>query len=25
MGGCILPLDQALNHIADNGIFWTWT
>lgn len=25
MGGCILPLDQALNHIANNSIFWTWT
>lgn len=25
MGGCILPLDQALEHIANNSIFWTWT
>ena len=25
MGGCVLPLDQALSHIANNGIFWTWT
>jgi hypothetical protein len=25
MAGCILPLDQALNHIANNGIFWSWT
>ena len=25
MGGCVLPLSQALNHIADNSIFWTWT
>jgi hypothetical protein len=25
MGGCVLPLDQALDHIANNSIFWTWT
>jgi hypothetical protein len=25
MGGCVLPLDQALSHIADNSLFWTWT
>ena len=25
MGGLILPLDQALDEIAKNGIFWTWT
>ena len=25
MGGCVLRLDQALSHIANNGIFWTWT
>jgi len=25
MGGCVLPLDQALSHIAENGIFWIWT
>lgn len=25
MGGCVLPLDQALDHIAENAIFWTWT
>ena len=25
MGGCILPLDQALDHIANNSVFWTWT
>lgn len=25
MGGCVLPLDQALDHIASNSIFWTWT
>ena len=25
MGGCVLPLDQALNHVAENSIFWTWT
>ncbi len=25
MGGCVLPLDQALSHIANNSNFWTWT
>ncbi len=25
MGGCALPLDQALDHIVNNSIFWTWT
>lgn len=25
MGGCVLPLDQALDHIATNSLFWTWT
>jgi len=25
MGGCILPLDQALDQIANNSVFWTWT
>jgi len=25
MGGCVLPLDQALDHIATNGVFWIWT
>ena len=25
MGGCVLPLDQALDHIANNGVFWIWT
>lgn len=25
MGGCILPLAQALDHIAGNSLFWTWT
>lgn len=25
MGGCVLPIDQALTHIANNSIFWTWT
>jgi hypothetical protein len=25
MGGCVLPLPQALSHIANNSIFWTWT
>jgi hypothetical protein len=24
MGGCILPLDQALSHVAANSLFWTW-
>ena len=24
-GGIILPLEQALEEIATNGIFWTWT
>jgi hypothetical protein len=25
MGGVILPLDEALEFIANEGIFWTWT
>ena len=25
MGGCILPLDQALGNIASNSTFWTRT
>jgi hypothetical protein len=25
MGGCVMPLDQALGHIANNNLFWTWT
>ena len=25
MGGCALPLDQALTHIANNSLFWTRT
>jgi hypothetical protein len=25
MGGCILPLDQALEHVAINSIFWIWS
>ena len=25
MGGCVQPLDQALNHVANNSLFWTWT
>ena len=25
MGGCIMPIDHALSHVATNGIFWTWT
>ena len=25
MGGCVLPLDPALDHIANNSVFWTWT
>jgi len=25
MGGCVLPLDKALSHIATNSLFWTWT
>lgn len=25
MGGCVRPIDQALNHIANNALFWTWT
>lgn len=25
MGGCVLPLNQALDHTASNSIFWTWT
>ena len=27
MGGCVLPLGQALDHIANANanVFWTWT
>lgn len=25
MGGSVLPLDQALHHIANNAVFWIWT
>jgi len=25
MGGVILPLNEALEFIANEGIFWTWT
>ena len=25
MGDLVLPLDQALDEIAKNEIFWTWT
>ena len=25
MGELVLPLDQALDEIAKNSIFWTWT
>ena len=25
LGGLVLPLDQALDEIAKNEIFWTWT
>jgi hypothetical protein len=25
MGGVVLPLDEALEFIANEGIFWTWT
>ena len=25
MGGLVLPLDRALNRIAENDIFWIWT
>lgn len=25
MGGIIMPLDQALEYIASDGVFWTWT
>lgn len=25
MGGCLLPLDQALNYVANSSLFWTWT
>lgn len=25
MGGCVLPLEQALSHIANSSLFWTWT
>ena len=24
-GGIILPIEQALEEIATNGVFWTWT
>lgn len=25
MGGVVLPLDKALEFIANEGVFWTWT
>ncbi|MEN8750768.1 hypothetical protein [Marivita sp.] len=25
MGGVVLPLNEALEFIANEGIFWTWT
>jgi hypothetical protein len=25
MGGVVLPLDEALDFIANEGVFWTWT
>ena len=25
MGGCVLLLDQALDYIATNEVFWIWT
>jgi hypothetical protein len=25
MGGVFLPLDEALDYIASEGLFWTWT
>jgi hypothetical protein len=25
MGGVVLPLDEALEFIANEGVFWTWT
>jgi hypothetical protein len=25
MGGCVLLIDQALSHVANNSLFWTWT
>jgi hypothetical protein len=25
VGGVLLPLDEALEFIANEGIFWTWT
>ncbi len=25
MGGLVLPLEQALDEIAKNETFWTWT
>ena len=25
MGGLVLPLDEALDAIANTEIFWTWT
>ena len=25
MGGVVLPLDEALEFIANAGVFWTWT
>ena len=25
MGGVVLPLDEALEFIANEGVFWIWT
>lgn len=25
MGGCIMPIDHSLSHVATSSIFWTWT
>ena len=25
MGGLVRPVDEALEHIAENDIFWAWT
>jgi hypothetical protein len=25
MGGVVMPLNEALEFIANEGIFWTWT
>jgi hypothetical protein len=25
MGGVVMPLDDALEFIANEAIFWTWT